>query len=90
MSNDSYLALKDMIELQMYLVVQPQQRPWPMLARSTKALPYNRPPLHSAIEHSAGNELMTLGFIEHTSSVTLVVSKAGKDFYEHERAQQSD
>ena len=89
MSNDSYLALKDMVELRMYLVVQPQQRPWPMLARSTKALPYNRPPLQNAIEYSAANELVTLGYIEHTSNVTLVVSKTGKDFYEHEMARQS-
>jgi hypothetical protein len=90
MSNNGHHALKDMIELQMYLVAQPQQRPWPMLSRRTKALPGVRAPYLNPIESSAANELVGLGSIEYTSNVTLVVSKSGRDFYEREKKQQSN
>jgi hypothetical protein len=90
MSDNCYLALKDMVELCMYLVAQPQQRPWPMLPRTKDTVRGPRTPAHNPIEWSAANELLTLGFIQHTSSVTLVVSQSGRDFYKHEMARQSD
>jgi hypothetical protein len=90
MSDNCYLALKDMVELQMFLVAQPQQRPWPMLRRTMKPLPENRTPCRNFIEWSAANELVTLGFIEYTSNVTFVVSRSGRDFYQREMTQQSD
>jgi hypothetical protein len=90
MSNDGYLALKDMVELQMFLAAQPQQRPLPLLPRTSKVQAVNRTPSHNPIEWSAANELVTLGLIEYTSNVTLVVSRAGRDFYDHEMTPQSD
>ena len=87
-SENGHHALKDMVELQMYLLAQPLQRPWPMLSRLTKASPGVRAPHCNPIESSAANELVQLGFIEYTSSVTLVVSKSGSDFYEREIKQQ--
>lgn len=81
-------ALKDMVELQMYLVAQPLQRPWPLLSRRTRVFPEVRAPHSNPIESSVANELVQLGFIEYTSSVTLVVSKSGSDFYEREIKQQ--
>lgn len=83
-SENGHHALKDMVELQMYLVAQPMQRPWPMLSRLTKAFPQARPPHCNPIESSAANELVQLGFIEYTSRLTLVVSKSGSDFYKRE------
>jgi hypothetical protein len=90
MSDTGYLALKDMVELQMFLVAQPQQRPWPMMPRTMKTLPESRTPCHNPIEWSAANELVTLGYIEYTSNVTLVVSRSGRAFYEREMTHQSD
>jgi hypothetical protein len=90
MSDNGHHALKDMVELQMYLVAQPQERPWPLLPRCKKALHEVREPFHNPIDSSAANELVGLGFIEHTSSITLVVSKSGSDFYEREIKRQSD
>jgi hypothetical protein len=77
-------ALRDMVELQMYLLAQPQERPWPILPR----IPTN--PLevkiaHStAVEVSAARELLDLNFIEASSSRTFVVSKSGHQYYERQ------
>jgi hypothetical protein len=83
-SENCHHALKDMVELQMYLVAQPLHRPWPLLSRRTKTLPNVRQPHHNPIESSVASELVKLGFIEYSSSVTLVVSKSGSAFYERE------
>jgi hypothetical protein len=87
-TENGHHALKDMVELEMYLVAQPLQRPWPMLSRRRSAVPKTREPYHNPIESSAADELVKLGYIEYTSSVTLVVSKSGSDFYEREIKQQ--
>ena len=87
-SENGHHALKDMVELQMYLVAQPLQRPWPLRSRLTKAFPEARAPHSNAIESSVANELVQLGLIEYTSSVTLVVSKSGGAFYEQKIKQQ--
>ena len=83
-SENGHHALKDMVELQMYLVAQPLQRPWPLVSRRTRAFPEVRAPHCNPIESNVANELVQLGLIEYTSSVTLVVSQAGSDFYERE------
>lgn len=72
-------ALRDMIELQMYLVAQTHRKPWPLLSRSAK--PQSRGPCCKAVALSVAEELVDRGFIEKTSSQTYVVSKSGRDFY---------
>lgn len=72
-------TLKDMIELQLYLVAQTQGKPWPLLARSAK--PQSRSPFCQAVNASIAEELVDRGFIEKTSSQTFVVSKSGCEFY---------
>ena|SRR5437016_3840168 len=77
-------VLQDMVELQMYLVAQAQQRPWPMMPRSSKAPPIIRGPFHNPVESSAACELLKFGFIERSSSQIFVVSKSGFQYYELE------
>ena len=77
-------ALQDMVELEMYLLAQVQQIPWPMLPRSTKKLHGAKKPHGSLVESSAAKELLDQGFIEATSSRTFVVSEAGHQFYERD------
>ena len=81
MSGAGYDALKDMVELEMYLVAQLPGRPWPMVPRRVKTLPEARNPYSNPIESSAANELIHLGFLEYTSNLTLVVSQDGLNFY---------
>ncbi len=75
-------ALQDMVELEMYLVSQPQQAPWSMLPRRNKKPHQVRKPYCNPVESSAAKELVEHGFIEATSSRTFVVSKSGYQFYE--------
>ena len=88
MSNGLQHALKDMIELQMYLVAQSHGKPWPLLPRSTK--PRNRGPYCNAVDLGVADELVDRGFIEKTSSQTFVVSKSGCEFYLREIKPHSD
>ena len=67
MSVGAQHALKDMVELQMYLLAQPQQTPWPMLPRTTRTLPEGQKPYCNPVESSAANELIDRGFIEQSS-----------------------
>src|SRR5260370_20563660 len=84
MSVDGQHALQDMVELEMYLLAQAQQRPWPMVPRGRKAPPIVREPFCNPVESSVVNELAKLGFIEATSSRTFVVSRSGYDFYDRD------
>lgn len=84
MSAGGQQALQDMVEMEMYLVAQSQQTPWPMLPRGTKKLHDSRKPHSNVVEASAAKELVDQGFIEATSSRTFVVSKSGHQFYEQE------
>jgi hypothetical protein len=84
MSVGSQQVLKDMIELQMYLVTQTQQTPWPLFPRSPKTRSGGRKPNRNPVESSAARELVERGFVEPTSNRTFVVSKSGFDFYKHE------
>jgi hypothetical protein len=84
MSVGSQHALKDMIELQLYLVAQSQQTPWPMLPRGTETRSGGRKPNRNPVESSAARELVERGFIEPTSNRTFVVSKSGFEFYQRE------
>jgi len=77
-------ALQDMVELQMYLLAQSRQAPWPLLPRRTKGPHEVREPHSNPVESSVGKELAGLGFIEATSTRTFVVSKSGYQFYERE------
>ena len=88
MSNGVQHALKDMIELQMYLVAQSHGKPWPLLPRSTK--PRSRGPYCNAVDLGVADELVDRGFIEKTSSQTFVVSKSGCEFYLREIKPHSD
>ena len=81
-------ALKDMVELEMYLVAQSQQVPWPILPRSVKKLHAGKIPYSHVVASSAAKELVDRGFIEASSSRTFVVSKAGHEFYEQKMKQQ--
>jgi len=84
MSVGGQQALQDMIELQMYLVAQSQQTPWPLFPRSTKTRSDGRKPKRNPVESSAAKELVEQGFIEPTSNRTFVVSKSGFEFYKQE------
>jgi hypothetical protein len=76
-------ALEDMVELEMYLLAQPQQAAWPILSRrGSKNVSGARTPHSIAVESSAINELLDQRFIEPTSNRTFVVSKSGLRFYE--------
>ena len=75
-------ALQEMVELEMYLVSQSQQAPWPMLPRRSKHEPMK--PYSKSVESSAAEELVGHGFIEATSRRTFIVSKSGYQFYERE------
>jgi hypothetical protein len=77
-------ALQDMVELEMYLVAQPQQAPWPMLPRRTRKDHGVRNPQTNPVASSAANELIDREFLEATSSHTFVVSKSGYQFYQRE------
>jgi hypothetical protein len=82
MSVGGQRALEDMVELEMYLVAQPQQTPWTLLPRRTKKPGEAREPHSNLVESSAARELVDQGFIEATSSRTFVVSKSGHQFYQ--------
>ncbi len=82
MSVGGHQALKDMVELQMYLVAQSQRAPWPMLPRRTKTNLVAKKP--NPVESSTATELIERGFIEQTSSLTFVVSRSGQEFYDRE------
>ena len=77
-------ALQDMVELEMYIVSEPQQAPWPMLPRFSKKPHQARKPYSNPVELSVAKELVDHGFIEATSSRTFVVSKSGYQFYDRE------
>jgi hypothetical protein len=79
-SVDGQHALLDMIELQMYLVTQTQEKPWSILPRGVKKS-ISRDPYSNWVEANVGNELVRQGLIEATSNRTYVVSKAGHHFY---------
>jgi hypothetical protein len=80
----SQIVLKDMVELQLYLVSQSQQSPWPLLPRGTKTRSDGRTPSRNSVESSAATELIERGLIERTSNRTFVVSKSGFEFYKRE------
>jgi hypothetical protein len=82
-------ALQDMVELQMYLEVQPQNRPWPLVFRRTNKRHEDRKPYTNPVESSAVMELLYHGYIEATSNRTFVVSKSGHEFYERESKRSS-
>jgi hypothetical protein len=84
MSAGGQQALQDMVELQMYLVAQAQQSPWPMCPRSAMRLPVTRMPYSNLVESSVAWELLDQGFIEATSSRTFIVSKSGYQFYQRQ------
>jgi hypothetical protein len=75
-------ALQDMVELEMYLVAQSQEKPWPMLQRGVKKRDGTREPYSAVVESSVAVELVNQRLIEATSSRTFVVSKSGHQFYE--------
>lgn len=81
MSSHGQDALRDMVELQMYLVPQPQRKPWPMMPRRAKEVVPGKKPHCNPIEASAAAELVESGFIENSSNRTYVVSKSGHEFY---------
>src|ERR1035437_804333 len=62
----------------------PQQRPWPLLPRSTRPVLEGREPHRNPVESSAAKELVDGGFVEPTSNRTFVVSRSGYTFYEQE------
>ena len=77
-------ALQDMVELQMYLLAQPQERAWPMFRRGGKEHPEGKEPHSNPVQSSAAWELLELRFIEASSSRTFVVSKVGHQFYQRQ------
>jgi hypothetical protein len=77
-------ALQDLVELQMYLVAQTQQTPWPMCPRTRKNPLDTRKAHSNPVEVSVVWELLDLGFIEASSSRTFIVSNSGREFYERQ------
>ena len=80
MSAGGQHALQDMIELELYLTSQSQQKPWPLLPRRNKKL-QDAGLSSKLVSASAAAELINLGFIEPSSSRTYIVSKGGYRFY---------
>jgi hypothetical protein len=76
-------ALRDMVELEMYLLAQPQRVPWTLFPRRNSRLQPARKPHLNLVESDAAKELLDQGFIEATSNRTYVVSGLGYEFYEH-------
>ena len=85
MSIGAQHALQDMVELQMYLLAQSQQTPWPLFPRCIKRPPETKTPHSNPVESSVARELLDQGFIEATSNRTFVVSKSGYQFYQRQR-----
>src|SRR5579872_4870404 len=56
LSHSSQQALTDMIELNLYLVAQPQQRPWPMMPRGKPGCGMGRLPYCNPIESASACE----------------------------------
>lgn len=54
-------ALQDMVELEMYLEVQSQNKPWPMVPRRTNKQKEDRKPSSNPVESSAMMELLYQG-----------------------------
>jgi hypothetical protein len=77
-------ALQDMIELEMYLLAQPQGKPWLMVPRRLGKPDQGREPISNLVQSWAATELLMKGLIEPTSSRTFVVSKSGREFYRRE------
>ena len=77
-------ALRDIVELQMYLLAQPQKRPWPMVYRRGKKHHEGKEPHSNPVEWSVAWELLERRFIEATSRRTFVVSKSGYQYYERQ------
>jgi len=75
-------ALQDMVELQMYLLAQPKETPWPMFPRCKSTPLETKLPHCNPVDTSAAWELLELRLIEATSSRTFVVSKSGYQYYE--------
>ena len=84
MSFSGQHALQDMVEMEMYLVSQSQQTPWPLLPRRNQKPHAAMKPCSKSVESTAAEELVGHGFIEATSRRTFVVSKSGCQFYERE------
>ncbi len=82
MSEDGLHALRDLVELRMYLVAQSQHKPWPLFPRSIKDQRKSRKPYKDALDPATVAELQDQGFLESTSNRTFVVSKSGYQFYE--------
>jgi len=77
-------ALRDMVELQMYLEAHSPYTHWLMLRRRMGGQPEAREPYSNSVESSAVTELLDRLLIEAASSRTLVVSRFGYEFYERE------
>ena len=73
-------AFEDMVELQMYLVAQSQDNPWPMLPRGTKTP--DRKPFCNPVEFGTVRELIDKRYIEPSSSRTFVASRIGCEIHE--------
>ena len=84
MSFSGQHALQDMVEMEMYLVSQSQQTPWPLLPRRSQKPHAAMKPCSKSVELSAAEELVGHGFVEATSRRTFVVSNLGYQFYERE------
>jgi hypothetical protein len=78
-------ALQDMVELQMYLVAQSKKTPWLLCHRTLTNPALTNAPHSDSVDGSVVWELLDLGFIEHSSSCTFIVSKPGQEFYERRR-----
>lgn len=83
-SVDGQHALQDMVELQMYLVAQLREKPWPILPRGLKKPLGAKEPYSNLVDSTAAKELVGLGLIEVVSGQTFVVSKSGYQYYEQE------
>lgn len=79
-------ALRDMVELQMYLVAQARESPWPLYPRSRTNPLQVRKPNSEFVKALVVWELMDLGFLEATSTTTFIVSRAGIQYCEEHSA----
>jgi hypothetical protein len=71
-----------MIELEMYLVAQPEDNPWPIVPRSLWKTSGATGPFSKFVSTLVAKELVAAGFIQPTSPTIFVVSQFGRRFYE--------
>ena len=77
-------ALRDMVELQMYLLAQPKEMSWSLFPRRVKKTLEVKRPYDTLVESRVARDLLARGLIEGTSNRTFIVSRSGYQYHERQ------